>query len=281
MENELMHWGVQGMHWGERRYQNPDGSLTPAGRIHYGVGKARDAGKTVGKAVGKAAVKTGKVVGKAAVATGKAVGKEAVTVGRNVVYKHMPKVFMSDEQLARANVRVNMERMMLSNKKDIAKMHRGRQVLLGILEDGVKALSKKGFEKLGSAMFDREEEYNWNDIKANPEGQSIKALRAYSDYADVMKKINGDAPVGSMKWIGEHPYEATPEQLGKYNKYKNLLPNSTTGKAASSTESKSKSSKSSKSSKYTGATSMDGTFKHSSAYSTGKAYVDEFYGLYM
>lgn len=37
----LMHYGVDGMHWYERRYQNPDGSLTPLGRIHYGIGKAR------------------------------------------------------------------------------------------------------------------------------------------------------------------------------------------------------------------------------------------------
>lgn len=28
---ELYHWGVKGMHWGVRRYQNKDGSLTPRG----------------------------------------------------------------------------------------------------------------------------------------------------------------------------------------------------------------------------------------------------------
>ncbi len=28
----LKHYGIKGMHWGVRRYQNPDGSLTPAGK---------------------------------------------------------------------------------------------------------------------------------------------------------------------------------------------------------------------------------------------------------
>lgn len=33
---ELYHHGVKGQHWGERRWQNEDGSLTPAGYAHYG-----------------------------------------------------------------------------------------------------------------------------------------------------------------------------------------------------------------------------------------------------
>lgn len=33
--NELQHWGVKGMKWGVRRYQNKDGSLTPAGKKRY------------------------------------------------------------------------------------------------------------------------------------------------------------------------------------------------------------------------------------------------------
>ena len=39
-ENELQHHGIFGMHWGIRRFQNKDGSLTPAGKKRYGVGES-------------------------------------------------------------------------------------------------------------------------------------------------------------------------------------------------------------------------------------------------
>ena len=35
MNNELYHYGVKGQKWGQRRYQNKDGSLTPAGKKRY------------------------------------------------------------------------------------------------------------------------------------------------------------------------------------------------------------------------------------------------------
>lgn len=33
MDNELIHYGVLGMKWGVRRYQNKDGTLTAAGKL--------------------------------------------------------------------------------------------------------------------------------------------------------------------------------------------------------------------------------------------------------
>ena len=45
--NYLVHYGVKGQKWGVRQYQNLDGSLTPLGREHYGVGQGRKKTKSI------------------------------------------------------------------------------------------------------------------------------------------------------------------------------------------------------------------------------------------
>ena len=50
MSNELKHYGVLGMKWGVRRYQNPDGALTSAGKKRYA---AKDTDSIVTKKVKK------------------------------------------------------------------------------------------------------------------------------------------------------------------------------------------------------------------------------------
>lgn len=65
LENELYHHGIKGQRWGYRRWQNFDGSYTPSGRIHYGVGEARRYASNFGKSISKSGFSFTKSIGNA------------------------------------------------------------------------------------------------------------------------------------------------------------------------------------------------------------------------
>ena len=66
----LAHHGTRGMKWGHRRYQNPDGSLTAAGRQHYGVGEGGN--KRMERLYNRQAKKLAKLQSRADIATQRA-----------------------------------------------------------------------------------------------------------------------------------------------------------------------------------------------------------------
>lgn len=82
-DNDIYHSGIKGMHWGIRRYQNPDGTLTPEGRKRYNVGSDGNLyDKETGKKYGLSTkAKVGIGAGAAALAGGAALAADQIFNG--------------------------------------------------------------------------------------------------------------------------------------------------------------------------------------------------------
>lgn len=139
-EPYMEHSGIKGMHWGIRRYQNPDGSLTPAGRSRYGVGPARKVKTTVGSVVKGLKRSTTNAVSrvKKIVATRRKKSIEKLVRSGDVekLAKKATKLSNSqlDEAIARAN-KISAAKQAAGPKKDmIDKIER----VIGTMDKGAK-----------------------------------------------------------------------------------------------------------------------------------------------
>lgn len=79
--DELYHYGVKGMHWGVRKYQNEDGSYTPAGEKRYG-GSGESRGFSGGKASRNWKLARNVMLGAAGITAAAVVGIEAHKLGK-------------------------------------------------------------------------------------------------------------------------------------------------------------------------------------------------------
>lgn len=207
-ENSLTHFQVKGAKHGLRRYQNPDGSLTPLGRIHYGVGDPRARRKQEKeyrrseKASEKAARQERVKLAKESVAAGKARKKweKMSDEDKLKVYdKNMKKSRdwrYEQEQEAKAKEEAEkaktQEAKENSDKKD----------------ESEQTLSKREQRKEEKKAAEREEQIKKDTEKINealrknqnePEKKERKAVSAadYQDVSSALKKTSEN--IGSMK----------------------------------------------------------------------------------
>lgn len=122
-EAYLAHYGVKGQKHGRRRYQNEDGSLTPEGREHYGVGDGhRD-------------------------------------VPESDTWKKKESKYLSDEELNRRNNRMQREaqyRMSIDNRHPVKKeaVSAAKKILLYTAIGSTSALMTKNYKTIASKGAD-------------------------------------------------------------------------------------------------------------------------------
>ena len=133
--DDLQHWGIPGMKWGVRRFQNRDGSLTPAGRKR--AAKLEDQYKRV----------TGRQLSKKPSSTNSAPDNKKRTVKD-----------MSDTELREKTNRMRLENdyvRAMNDSKNLnpAKVSKGKKITNTIMDSMVKpAMINIGKQLCNSAL---------------------------------------------------------------------------------------------------------------------------------
>jgi len=209
-DDYLMHHGIKGMKWGVRRYQNPDGSLTGAGRLRYGIAEGA-------KKVGQAAAAAGKGAKKAYVTVDRALGKWAAKRGDAASFQKHSKNFTTEE-VADMVKRINTMQSIddLKNRRsanNAARFTRNIQTIGLAINTGV-AVGKaaKGFVKWVAKDKDKEA---WKAASEKQEAAIVKDVR------DSVMKNGGSAA------------EASREAQKALKEWRNAKPSSSDNKSGS------------------------------------------------
>lgn len=157
--DELYHHGILKQRWHVRRFQNPDGSLTSAGRERYGVGKER----------AKRAIKN------AGAKAGAAAKSAASYAARREKMKHPS--LMSDDELRNYTQRLIAEKNysdLLRYQRSNSGLGRAKQYVTDILKRGGGTLADAAFRRLANRISKSNSEAALEKLQREQAKQNIR-----------------------------------------------------------------------------------------------------------
>lgn len=189
----LVHHGIKGQRWGDRKYQNLDGSLTPEGRIRYGQGSGVSGGS-----------------GNISVALNKKIGSNQVTVNNK---KQKFKFF--DTSKERGNYLIEQANKKHQGDSYQKQVNRARRKIIVkrfggvLLPDIGAAVASRAINLAGNyAMYKTNGKFMWTRERQAIVNRSIKMISAIQNSYQVakgvqeMRALNKVAPIRKKKKKG-------------------------------------------------------------------------------
>ena len=220
-DGQLYHWGIKGMKWGVRRFQNKDGSLTAKGRKRYNdeAEKLKERERVI-KNKERVKAKQDKLAAKKAEldARDKALKdaedaakpkKEKTVKNKAAADKKKSIADMTDDELQKLINRARLEDQYKQLRPEpTPRKNKMLSALEPVLIDAGKNLAKNALDKIGKDLM--KDKVDKNSLKYLEE--QYKKL----DYKNKIRKLSNDDDTddGDMTWD-----ERTKKQQYEWNEY--------------------------------------------------------------
>lgn len=207
---DLAHYGVIGMKWGVRRYQNKDGSLTAAGKKHYGTSGLND--KTAKKLERNIKIDSLKYVGST---------KHIRPIEMKQRYKASSEITKSAFDIVKQSEELSkiISELKKCEKKEndaYEAWSKDKELQKQTINDYIKAKGKEEYADYYLNLEGGDAVTNvWSYYKNNTPELKANDFRAYdlsAGFKDKSKKVfdlalgeYGSTKLASIKWGDKHP----------------------------------------------------------------------------